>query len=71
MFKCISIHADRWLTLYILNAPTPHHTQERHPDLQAEQEACAAEYRAAAKAVKREQERQVRVFSFYVDTLMF
>lgn len=38
-----------------------HKQQERHPDLQAEQEARAAKYRAAAKAVKREQERLVRV----------
>lgn len=55
-------------------APTPIHKhvnamfllfQERHPDLQAEQEARAAEYRAAAKAVKREQERLVRACVFW------
>ncbi len=39
----------------------PHSLQERFPDLQAEQEARAAEYRAEQKSVKREQERQVRV----------
>jgi hypothetical protein len=34
--------------------------QERYPDLQAEQEARAAEHRAEQKALKREQERVVR-----------
>jgi len=37
-----------------------HVCQERYPDLQAEQEARAAEYRAEQKAIKREQERLVR-----------